>query len=139
MRRPQQDAPVYLVDYDGRRFSPVPAAEGPPTVAHYHQDEELVWAEFGGGEVVLGSLTGTSAADGELRFAYCMVRADGEVVTGICRSVPEVLADGRIRLTEYWRRFGTGACSGISTLEELPPEAESPFDSRELIARRPVR
>ncbi len=56
-----------------------------------------------------------------------MVRAGGEVVTGICRSMPEVLPDGRIRLTEYWGRFGAGASSGISTLEELPPEPESPL------------
>jgi hypothetical protein len=127
MRRPRPEVQAYLIDYDGRRFSPAPAAGGPPTIARYHQDQELIWAEFGGGEVLLGSLAGTSAPDGELRFAYCMVRAGGEVVTGICRSVPEVLADGRIRLTEYWRRFGAGASSGISTLEELPPEPDSPL------------
>jgi len=124
MRRPPPQAPGYLIDYDGRRFSPSPAAPGTPTIAHYHQDQELVWAEFSGGEVLLGALTGTSAPDGELRFAYCMVRTGGEVVTGICRSVPEVLPDGRIRLTEYWRRFGAAAASGLSFLEELPPDAE---------------
>jgi hypothetical protein len=126
MRPPRPEVQAYQIDYEGRRFSPVPAAEGPPTVAHYHQDQELVWAEFGGGEVLRGSLAGTSTPDGELRFAYCMVRDGGELVTGICRSVPEVLPDGRIRLTEYWRRFGAGASSGLSFLEELPLAVDGP-------------
>jgi hypothetical protein len=109
-----------MINYDGRRFSPAPAAPGPAVVADYHQQQDLIWAEFSGGEVRRGSLAGTSAPDGELRFAYCMVLASGEPVTGICRSVPQVLTDGRIRLTEHWERFGDGADSGISILEELP-------------------
>jgi hypothetical protein len=48
-----------------------------------------------------------------------MVLAGGEVITGFCRSVPEVLADGRIRLTEYWERYGAEASSGVSALEEM--------------------
>ncbi|HEX8096116.1 hypothetical protein [Jatrophihabitans sp.] len=111
------------IDYDGRRFSPVPATSAHATIAHYHQQQDLLWAEFAGGEVRRGSIAGTSAPDGVLRFAYCMVLAGGELITGVCRSIPEVLADGRIRLTEHWERFGAGAASGISTLEELPPGA----------------
>ena len=109
-----------MIDYDGRRFSPVTGKPGPTTVAHYHQTEDLVWGEFAGGDVRRGSIAGTSAPDGVLRFAYCMVLDNGTVVTGLCRSVPEVLDDGRVRLTEYWERFGSEASSGISTLEELP-------------------
>ena len=128
MSRPQQPTQAYLINYDGRRFSPAPAPAGEPTVAHYHQDQQLVWGEFSGGEVLRGSLTGTSTPDGELRFAYCMVREGGEIVTGICRSIPEVLPDGRIRLTEYWRRFGAGASSGLSFLEELAPGTGAAVD-----------
>ncbi|MDQ1721863.1 MAG: hypothetical protein QOI26_1597 [Pseudonocardiales bacterium] len=115
-----------MIDYDGRRFSPVTATSGHAgtagsvTVAHYHQSQDLVWAEFSGGEVRRGSIAGTSSADGVLQFAYCMVLKSGEAVTGVCHSIPEVLADGRIRLTEHWERFGSGASSGISALEELP-------------------
>jgi len=109
-----------MISYDGRRFSPAPAGPGGAVIADYHQREDLIWAEFAGGEVRRGSLAGTSTADGVLQFAYCMVLTSGEAVTGLCRSVPQVLADGRIRLTEHWERFGAGADSGISTLEELP-------------------
>jgi hypothetical protein len=109
-----------MINYDARRFSPVPAAPGRTVVADYHQQQDLIWAEFAGGEVRRGSLAGTSAPDGELQFAYCMVLTSGESITGVCRSVPQVLGDGRIRLTEHWERFGDGADSGISILEELP-------------------
>jgi hypothetical protein len=109
-----------MIDYDGRRFSPAPVAPSGAVVAEYHQRQDLIWAEFAGGAVRRGSLAGTSAPDGELRFAYCMVLTSGESVTGVCRSLPQVLDDGRIRLTEHWERFGDGADSGISTLEELP-------------------
>ena len=116
-----------MIDYDGRLFSPSPAPAGEAPVARYHQEQDLIWAEFSGGEVRRGSIAGTCADDGVLQFAYCMVLTSGEAVTGVCRSVPEVLADGRIRLTEHWERFGSGASSGISTLEELPHSAEPPL------------
>jgi hypothetical protein len=112
-----------MIDYDGRRFSPVTDKPGPTPVAHYHQTGDLVWGEFAGGDVRRGSLTGISDQHGELRFAYCMVQVSGKVVLGLCRSVPEVLDDGRIRFTEYWERFGPEASSGISILEELPATA----------------
>jgi hypothetical protein len=100
-------------------FRPVTDSALPTPVAHYHQAGDLLWGEFSGGDVRRGSLAGTCDVDGVLRFAYCMVQADGEYVTGYCRSVPELLADGRIRLTEYWERFGAGASTGVSALEEL--------------------
>jgi len=109
-----------MIGYDGRRFSPVSDSPGPRPVAHYHQRDDLVWGEFAGGDVRCGSLAGTSDADGVLRFGYCMVLDSGRTLVGICRSVPEILDDGRIRLTEYWERFGDGAGTGISALEELP-------------------
>jgi hypothetical protein len=111
-----------MIDYDGRRFSPVTDTPGHNPVAHYHQSGDLVWGEFSGADVRRGTLVGTSDPQGVVTFAYCMVPVGGEVVTGLCRSVPEVLADGRIRFTEHWERFGPGASAGVSILEELPVE-----------------
>jgi hypothetical protein len=109
-----------MIGYDGRRFSPAGDSAEPRPVAHYHQRDDLVWGEFAGGDVRCGSLVGTSDIDGVLRFGYCMVLDSGQTLVGVCRSVPEILDDGRIRLTEYWERFGDGADTGISALEELP-------------------
>jgi hypothetical protein len=107
------------IDYDGRLFRPVTDTPGETPVAHYHQTQDVIWGEFSGGAVRRGSLAGTCDPAGVLRFAYCMVLDGGEVISGFCRSVPEVLADGRIRLTEYWERYGAAASSGVSALEEL--------------------
>lgn len=112
-----------MFNYDGRRFRPVPDgpqadAAGVP-VATYHQDGDTVWAEFIGGGVRKGSLAGTADQDGALHFGYCMVLADGELIVGHCDSVPSLLADGRIMLTERWQRYGSGAAAGSSLLEEL--------------------
>lgn len=109
------------IDYDGRRFSPVERRRREVPVAHYHQNGDLVWGEFSGGDVRRGSIVGTAAPDGELSFAYCMVLATGETVTGKCHSVPEILADGRIRLAETWERQGPEPSRGVSYLEELGP------------------
>lgn len=111
-----------MINYDGRRFSPVAERadeSGDKPVACYHQKGDLVWGEFSGGDVRHGSLAGVGTPDGAIEFGYTMVTDAGEVVVGRCRSVPEVLADGRIRLTEWWERFGARADSGVSYLEEL--------------------
>jgi hypothetical protein len=118
-----------MVGYDGLTFQP--SGESDPPRAHYHQDGDLVWAEFGGGRVRRGSLVGTSDADGVLRFTYCMVLRGGEVVSGRSTSVPVLLDDGRIRLTERWERYGPHAGTGVSYLEQVdgagPPAAPSPL------------
>lgn len=108
-----------MIDYDGRRFRPVgdDAAGGPE--ASYRQRGDLVWAEFAGGTVRRGSLTGLRRDDDTLELAYTMVLDDGSVLAGRCRSTPELLPDGRIRLHEEWERYGPHAATGTSRLEEL--------------------
>jgi len=127
--------------YDGRRFRPAghpPAVESPagrppgveppaghlsgvePPVGHYHQDGDLVWAEFSGGTVVAGRLVGRCRPDGAIESAYCMLTASGETVAGACLSVPTVLADGRVRLAEHWRRLD--GSSGVSHVEQIEDE-----------------
>jgi hypothetical protein len=114
-----------MIDYDGRTFSPVTEKPGHNPVARYHQREDLLWGEFSGGDVRRGSLVGTSDTEGVLQFAYCMVFDTGKIVTGLCRSIPEMLDDGRIRLTEHWERYGSETSSGISALEEVTGAAGS--------------
>jgi hypothetical protein len=114
------DAPC-PVDYGGRHFRPVgggPSRAGTETpVGHYHQDGDLVWAEFSGAAVRVGRLVGTRRTDGVIDAAYCLVTADGEAVAGSCLSTPTVQADGRVQLTEHWRRLD--GSTGVSHLEEV--------------------
>ena len=110
-----------MINYDGRRFRAVDDAADPDgtAVAHYHQIGDLLWGEFAGGTVRRGSLCGLCLPDGELEFAYTTVLLTGEVIAGHCRSTPEVLGDGRIRLSEKWERFGLHAAVGVSEIEEV--------------------
>ncbi len=63
-----------------------------------------------------------AVADGEgrLDMRYQHVGVDGELCTGRCRSTPEVLADGRLRLHEEWHWTGGREGSGSSVVEEVP-------------------
>jgi hypothetical protein len=107
-----------MINYDGKRFQPVEAAEQ-DRVAVYRQVDDLLWGEFRGGHARLGTLAGRCESDGILEFAYCMVLDDGQVISGHCRSTPTVLDDGRIQLDEAWERYGTERGSGTSRLVEI--------------------
>ena len=92
------------INYDGRTFCSINNSDtgevGAETVFYYHQTGDIVWAEYGGGEIARGHLIAASNAAGCLDMRYHHVNARGELMTGVCRSTPEILADGRIRLHE---------------------------------------
>jgi hypothetical protein len=110
------------VDYEGRVFASIANTAngdvGDETVFHYHQDGDLVWADYAGGSVLKGHLLGTVGADGALTFTYHHVRDDGRQMTGECRSTLTVLEDGRYRLDEDWRWTSGDGSRGRSTIEE---------------------
>lgn len=105
------------MSYDGRRFGPAGAPAG-SSVGVYHQDGSLIWAEFSGTSVQAGRLVGTCDPDGVITAAYCMVTTSGATAAGECTSTPTALPDGRVALTEHWRRLD--GSSGVSHIEELP-------------------
>ncbi len=121
MTSPETDAGRTRVhyDYDGRRFRSTDsdAAPGREPVGHYHQQGDLVWAEFSGAHLRTGRLVGVCRADGSLEAAYCQVTTGGEAIAGTVVSTPTVLPDGRLRLTEQWRR--ADGSSGVSHIEEV--------------------
>ena len=54
-----------------------------------------------------------------LDMRYHQVNDRGEGMTGVCRSTPEFLPDGRIRLHVAWRWTSGDGSSGSSVLEEV--------------------
>jgi hypothetical protein len=111
------------VDYDGRRFRSVENSEtgevGPETVFGYRQDGDVVSATYEGGDVRFGTLVATADNEGNLDARYGHVNVSGELMTGECRSTPEVLPDGRLRLHEEWRWTSGDGSSGRSIVEEI--------------------
>ncbi len=111
------------IDYDGRRFRSVENSGsgevGPETVFGYRQDGDVVSATYEGGDVRFGTLIATADGEGNLDARYGHVNASGELMTGECRSTPEMLPDGRLRLHEEWRWTSGDGSSGRSVVEEI--------------------
>lgn len=111
-----------MIDYHNKIFRPVAnAANGEvsgDTVFYYKQAGNIVMADYSGGSIRLGHLVALMDADGCLDMRYHQVNVRGELQTGICRSVPEVLPDGRLRLHEAWQWTSGDGSRGESVVEE---------------------
>jgi hypothetical protein len=92
------------IDFDGRMFQAVSNSDsgevGDGTIFHYHQDGDLVWANYNGGSIRRGHLIATIAPDGTLDMRYHHVNSAGALMAGVCKSRIEVLENGRYRLHE---------------------------------------
>lgn len=111
------------VNFGGRRFRSVEnSASGevsPETVFAYSQDGDVVSATYGGGGVRSGVLIAKVDNQSNLDARYAHVNASGGLMTGECRTTPEVLPDGRLRLHEEWRWTSGDGSSGRSVVEEI--------------------
>jgi hypothetical protein len=111
-----------MINYNNRRFRSVQNSSSgevnSETVFHYHQEGDLVWAEYSGGEIVRGSLIAKCDAAGNLDMRYHHLNLRGELMTGECRSTPGILPDGRLWLHEKWRWTSGDLSSGESIIEE---------------------
>ena len=86
------------------------------TVFCYHQKENAVWAEYGGGKIIKGFLIGKMDEKQNLHFAYQHMNADGEIKSGTCDSSPE-FKNGKLRFNEKWK-WSSGE-EGCSVIEEM--------------------
>lgn len=111
-----------MINYNNRKFRSVqnsPSGDvNSETIFHYHQEGELVWGEYSGGEIVRGSLVAKCDGEGNLDMRYQHLNRRGELMTGECRSVPGILPDGRIWLHEKWKLTCGDLSSGESIIEE---------------------
>lgn len=127
-RRFAMSSETQKLPYSGRTFrSASNSANGEVSAAttfHYHQSRtqpHIVWAEYSGGSIVQGNLIATVAQDGSnvLDMRYHHVNVRGELMTGQCKSTPEVLGDGRLRMHEKWKWTSGGQGGGESVIEEV--------------------
>lgn len=109
--------------YDDKRFVSVENSKSGDvsgeTRFHYHQEGDLVWAEYRGGTVRFGTLVARVEDGDVLEMRYQHLTCDGELKTGRCQSRPEVLPDGRLRLHERWQWTSGDGSSGHSIVEEI--------------------
>lgn len=111
------------ISYDAKTFRGVSNSNhgdvSDETVFEYRQERQLVSATYRGGSVVLGQLIAIASEEGELDVRYHHVNIAGDLMTGICHSVPEVLPNGKIRLHETWKWTSGDGSAGESVVEEV--------------------
>ena len=114
------------INYDNRVFKSAANSEtgevSNETRFYYHQKDDLVWAEYAGGEIVFGNLIAKVIRDDCLEMRYQHLNKSGELMTGKCFSTPEILEDGRIRLYEKWQWTSGDFSAGESIVEEISHE-----------------
>ena len=111
------------IDYNGRKFVPKMNSENgevdEQTLFSYHQNGDLLWGQYCGGDIRKGFLVGNVLPNGELDFVYHHINRNREIKTGKCHSRPNVLENGKIELHEQWE-WTSGDCSrGESLLAEV--------------------
>lgn len=119
---PFAEAPAEEFSYEGRTFFAVENSENgevsQKTIFRYHQDNDMVWAEYSGGEISKGLLIG-KVQNGGLRFTYQHINYQGQLRMGRCLSQPQILPDGRLRLNERWQWLNGNCSAGCSAVEEI--------------------
>lgn len=111
------------INYDNRIFKSVQNSEtgevSGETTFYYHQKENLVWAEYSGGEIVFGNLIAKVLEDDSLEMRYQHLNKKSELMTGKCFSKPEILENDKIRLHEKWQWTSGDFSKGESVVEEI--------------------
>lgn len=112
-----------MINYNNRVFKVIAnnstGETSEETTFYYFQKENRVWAAYQGGAIVQGHLLGKVQNDGKINMTYHHFNQKGELLTGKCTSVPQVLDSGKIRLSESWEWTSGAAGKGQSTIEEI--------------------
>lgn len=89
------------------------------TLFHYRQNGDIISATYQGGNILQGQLIGKMFADHHLEFVYQHINTVGEIMTGQCKSYPEINQDGKLMLREFWQWTCKDQSKGQSLLIEL--------------------
>ncbi len=112
-----------MINYNNKKFRPVSNTENGETSGEtlfcYQQDGPILTAEYTGGKIIKGHLIGLVDGAGNIEMRYHQVNDQGELMTGICASKPEILANGKIRLHEQWEWTCKDGSKGNSIIEEV--------------------
>jgi len=91
----------------------------PETIFHYHQEKDLIWADYSGGDILKGFLVGTTCSDISFNLNFQHVNISMEIMTGRCESTPYLDVSGRIMLSEKWEWTCKDFSKGKSKLIEI--------------------
>ena len=110
------------MNYNNKVFKPISNTDNGETsnetIFHYKQLGNIVTATYSGGKIIQGHLIGLIDSFGNIEMRYHQVNEKNELMTGICKSTPEILANGKIRLHEAWEWTSGDKSTGTSIIEE---------------------
>jgi hypothetical protein len=89
------------------------------TIFKYFQEGNILTATYAGGVIAKGNIIGKVDENGNIEMRYQHININGEIQTGKCTSIPEVMPNGKIRLHESWQWTSGDMSSGKSIIEEI--------------------
>jgi hypothetical protein len=111
-----------MIDYNGKIFRPTFNSENgetsSETIFTYKQTGNILTSEYSGGKIKMGHLIGIVYENGNIDMRYHQVNNMDEIMTGTCKSRPEILENGKIRLHESWKWTSGDKSKGQSIIEE---------------------
>ncbi len=112
-----------MIDYNNKKFRPLTNTENgdtdSETIFEYKQTGNVLTSDYSGGKIVSGHLIGTVDDHGNIDMRYLHINTEGEMMTGICNSSPEILPNGKIRLHEKWQWTSGDYSEGESVLGQI--------------------
>ena len=112
-----------MINYNDKTFRSIAnTASGEvnsETLFHYSQEENIITGNYAGGSIRSGQLIALIDDEGNLNMRYQHINTAGELLTGICSSIPQLLPSGKIQLHETWQWTGGKEGSGNSIIEEV--------------------
>ncbi len=88
------------------------------TIFRYYQNENIIWANYDGGQIIKGHLVGKWVND-HLEFVYHHINKEHELMTGKCKSYIEYVEGEKIKLNEFWQWTCNDFSAGESTIIEI--------------------
>lgn len=89
------------------------------TIFYYSQKDNIISAEYNGGEIIKGNLIGKQLEDRKFDFVYHHINVSGELKIGKCLSSATLLDSGKIKLLEEWQWLCDDLSVGTSELIEI--------------------
>lgn len=111
------------MNYDNKKFRSIQNTENGETsnetIFHYKQVGNILHSTYSGGKIKTGHLIALVDENGNIDMRYHQINTKGELMTGICHSIPEILPNGKICLHESWQWTSGDKSKGTSILEEV--------------------
>ncbi|MEN2280633.1 n-acetylglutamate synthase [Algoriphagus sp. SE2] len=113
----------FPINYNNKTFRPYSnstnSETSSETIFSYKQTSNILSCKYAGGKIIEGHLIGLVNDKGEIDMSYHQINTSGELMTGICKSIPEIMENGKIRLHESWQWTSGDKSKGESILEEI--------------------